>query len=52
MIDLIMYGIMAGMFAVAVYGYFTNLEEVVGKQMILMILLVLTGVAGILDSNL
>ena len=52
MIDLIMYGIMAGLVAVAVYGYFTNLEEVVGKQMILMILLVLTGVAGILDSNL
>lgn len=52
MIDVVLYVIMAGLFAVAGYGLLTNLEEVIGIQMILMVLLVLTGAVGILSSNL
>jgi drug/metabolite transporter (DMT)-like permease len=52
MISLILLGIYVTMLGVAAYGYFTNLEEVMGKQIILTLLLVLTGVVGILNSNL
>jgi|MDTC01.3.fsa_nt_gb hypothetical protein len=48
--SLVLCGIYIAMLAVAVYGYFTNLEEIIGKQMILMILMMLTGVVGILNS--
>lgn len=40
------------MLAVALYGYLTDLEEVMGKQIILTLLLVFTGFVGILNSNL
>lgn len=50
--SLVLYGIYLGMIAVAVYGYRNNLEEVIGKQIMLMILMMVAGVTGILTSNL
>ena len=50
MITLVLIGIYLSMLAVAVYGYFNNLEEVMGKQVVLTGLLILTGVVGILTD--
>lgn len=52
MISLVLAVVWISMLAVGVYGYLTDIEEVIGKMMILLVLSVLTGVVGILNSNL
>jgi len=52
MIDIILYGIYVAMLVVALYGYLTELENVIGLMILLTLSLVVIGCIGILSSNL
>jgi hypothetical protein len=52
MIDLVLYGIYMAMLVVALYGYLTELENVIGLMVLLTLSLVIIGCIGILNSNL